>query len=363
MSHILHTISRSGCYYYNRRVPKHAVKAYGNFIRIALSRCPQESEEYAKRLSYVLEGSWRDTTEIRPVDIISIVESYKPRITKLSEIAEYLALRPIDQTPPRVALSAFILIAGDRDVSEYTREDAKLSVRHLTLKGNKTATIRGRINSLSAILNYAYAGLDLDKRNPFSRLIIQNEGGDTSKRETFTHQQLKQGYEHAIASGCQIKLLMPLLGETGCRLAKIVRLKLKDIDLEQGLIHIRPNAVRRLKTRNSKRTLPLVGYARKAMELALKSAEDTNLFPRYIKRGSCQATHASNALKSWLKNDFSLTGHSLRHTFRDRLRAVETPLELIDQIGGWRSITTVGAGSGKGYGIDKLTDWIKKAQT
>ena len=60
MSHIPYTISRSGCYYYNRRVPKHAVKAYGNFIRIALSKCPQESEEYAKRLSYVLEGSWRD---------------------------------------------------------------------------------------------------------------------------------------------------------------------------------------------------------------------------------------------------------------------------------------------------------------
>ena len=121
MSHIPYTISRSGCFYYNRRVPKHAVKAYGNFIRIALSRCPQESEEYAKRLSDVLEGSWRDTTEIRPVDIISIVESYKPRTTKLSEIAEeYLALKPIDLTPPRVALSAFILVSGDRDVSEYT---------------------------------------------------------------------------------------------------------------------------------------------------------------------------------------------------------------------------------------------------
>ncbi len=361
MSHIPYTISRSGCYYYNRRVPKHAVKAYGKFIRVALSKCPQESEEYAKRLSYVLEGSWRNTTEIRPVDISSIVESYKPKTTKLSEIAEeYLALRPIDQTPPRVALSAFILVAGDRDVSEYTREDAKLFVRHLTLKGNKTATIRRRINSLSAILNYAHAELDLDKRNPFSRLIIQNEGNDTSKRGTFTHEQLKQGYEHAIASGSKIKLLMPLLGETGCRLAEIVGLELKDIDLEQGLIHIRPNAVRRLKTRNSKRTLPLVGYARTAMELVLKSADGSYLFPRYIKKGSCQSTHASNALNVWLKKDFGLTGHSLRHTFRDRLRAVECPLELIDQIGGWTSITTVGTGYGDGYGVNKIEQYFQK---
>ena len=320
-----------------------------------------ESEEYAKRLSYVLEGSWRDTTEIRPVDIISIVESYKPRTTKLSEIAEeYLALRPIDQTPPRVALSAFILVAGDRDVSEYTREDAKLFVRHLTLKGNKTATVRRRINSLSAILNYAYAELDLDKRNPFSKLIIQNEGDDTAKRGTFTNQQLKQGYEHAIASGSQIKLLMPLLGESCCRLAEIVGLELKDIDFEQGVIHIRPNAVRRLKTRNSKRTLPLVGYARTAMDLALKSADDTYLFPRYIKKGSCQATHASNALNRWLKQGFGLTGHSLRHTFRDRLRAVECPMDMIDQIGGWKSVSAIGNSYGKGYPLEKLEEWFAR---
>jgi len=45
-----------------------------------------------------------------------------------------------------------------------------------------------------------------------------------------------------------------------------------------------------------------------------------------------RATHALNALGKWLKKD--LTAHSLRHTFRDRLRASGCPLELIDQIGG-----------------------------
>ena len=55
-------------------------------------------------------------------------------------------------------------------------------MRHLTQKGNKTATIRRRINSLSAILNYAYAELDLDKRNPFTKLMIRNEGDDVTKK-------------------------------------------------------------------------------------------------------------------------------------------------------------------------------------
>ena len=281
MSHIPYTLCRSGTYYYNRRVPKHAVKAYGPFIRQALSKCPEEAEAYAKRLGNVLEGSWSNTTSIQPVDIPTILSSFKPRSFQLSEIAEeYLSLRAIDEKPPRVALSGFISLAGDRDVSQYTREDAKLFVRHLEMKGNKTATIRRRINSLSAILNYAYAELDLDKRNPFSRLFIKGEGEDSHKRGTFTNEQLKWGYDKALASGSQIKLLMPLLGETGCRLAEIVGLKLEDIDLENDLIHIRPNSARRLKTRSSQRPLPLVGYAKLAIEQTFKQADETYHLPK-----------------------------------------------------------------------------------
>ena len=211
MSHIQYTIYRSGTYYYNRRVPKHAVEAYGQFIRQALSRDTFEAEALAKRLGYVLEGAWSATTVIQPVNMSTIINSFKPRQSTLSEIAdEYLVLKQIDQTPPRVALATFISLAGDRDVSEYSREDAKLFVHHLQLKGNKTATIRRRINSLSAIMNYAYSELDLDKRNPFTRLFIRNEGDDVFKRGTFTKEQLKLGYAKALASGSAVKLLMPL---------------------------------------------------------------------------------------------------------------------------------------------------------
>ena len=356
MSHIPYTLCRSGTYYYNRRVPKHAVQAYGSFIRQALSKCPEEAEAYAKRLGNVLEGSWSTTTSIQPVDIPTILLSFKPRSFKLSEIAtEYVVVKSIDPRPPRIALQSFISLAGDRDVGEYMREDAKLFLRHLEMSGNKTATIRKRINSISAILNYAYAELDLDKRNPFSRLFIKGEGEDSHKRGTFSNEQLKWGYDKALASGSQIKLLMPLLGETGCRLAEVVGLKLEDIDLVNDLIHIRPNSARRLKTKSSQRTLPLVGYAKLAMEQALKQADDTFLFPRYIRDEKCYATHASNALNKWLKKDFDgLTAHCLRHTFRDRLRAVECPMDLIDQIGGWKSVSSIGNGYGEGYRLEKV---------
>jgi len=126
VSHIQYTICRSGTYYYNRRVPKHAVKSYGLYIRQTLTKDPVEAAAYAKRLGNLLEGSWSNTSRIQPVDLSGIIESFQPRSSLLSEMSEeYLALRQIDQTPPRVALTTFISIAGDRNVSEYTREDAR----------------------------------------------------------------------------------------------------------------------------------------------------------------------------------------------------------------------------------------------
>jgi integrase len=268
---------------------------------------------------------------------------------------EYISLKQIDEKSPRSALATFISLAGDRDVSLYSREDAKLLIHHLELKGNKTTTIRRCINSLSAILNYAYSDLDLDNRNPFTRLFIRNEGHDVFKRGTLSKKQLKAGYDKALASGSTVKLLMPLLGETGCRLSEIVGLRVEDIDMENELIHIRANAARRLKTRGSERTLPLIGYARLAMLQALSQTNEEWLYPRYMKTGKCNANSASASIKKWLKRDFDgLTAHCLRHTMRDRLRAVECPMDMIDQIGGWRSVATIGVGYGEEYSIEAI---------
>ncbi|MDB4222036.1 hypothetical protein N9809_08195 [Amylibacter sp.] len=40
--------------------------------------------------------------------------------------------------------------------------------------------------------------------------------------------------------------------------------------------------------------------------------------------------------------------------FKHRLRAAEVPLEAIDQLGGWSSVSTIGSGYGQGYLIEHL---------
>ena len=44
---------------------------------------------------------------------------------------------------------------------------------------------------------------------------------------------------------------------------------------------------------------------------------------------------------------------------RDRLRAVECPSDMIDQIGGWAT-EGVGQSYGKGYSIEVCLKWVNK---
>ena len=44
---------------------------------------------------------------------------------------------------------------------------------------------------------------------------------------------------------------------------------------------------------------------------------------------------------------------------RDRLRAVECPKEIIDQIGGWSS-GDVGESYGEGFPLDNLNKWCNR---
>jgi integrase len=82
-------------------------------------------------------------------------------------------------------------------------------------------------------------------------------------------------------------------------------------------------------------------------------------FPLYNKTSTTNANSASGALNKWLKvqTGEGYTIHGFRHGMRDRLRAVECPSDIADQIGGW--ITEgIGQGYGEGYSIEILAKWL-----
>ena len=119
-------------------------------------------------------GSFRTGSKL---DYRAAAKSLMPKATLLSDmLKEYLAIRDISDKPVKLAVDALVTVAGDREISDYAREDVRAFLGYMQQRDVKTATVRRRLNSLSAIFNYSYAELDIDKRNPFTRVIIPREG-------------------------------------------------------------------------------------------------------------------------------------------------------------------------------------------
>ena len=95
--------------------------------------------------------------------------------------------------------------------------------------------------------------------------------------------------------------------------------------------------------------------------IAVENATNEFAFPRYCSAEGCKADYARNTLNKWLKKHVpeGCVVHSFRHSMCDRLRAVECPSDMIDQIGGW---TTAGVGQryGKGYNLQIREGYIRQ---
>jgi hypothetical protein len=206
-----HTIIRGRVYYFQLRVPKQHQQAYGPLVRARLSECRKEAAILASHLSQLLKQAWSSNTKV-VVCIEQALRSARPAKTTFAAVAaEYIAARRVDHKSSMVAVRALLTVAGDREVQSYKRDDARALLAYLQTNGNKTTTVRRRFNTITAILNYAYQELEIDKRNPFSKMTIVGEGLDAVKRGKFTEQELHDGYEQYMKSLTGIPLLFSIL--------------------------------------------------------------------------------------------------------------------------------------------------------
>lgn len=140
--------------------------------------------------------------------------------------------------------------------------------------------------------------------------------------------------------------------ETGARPSEIVNLDAGRIMLTANIPHIRIKPEGRLlKNEVSERDIPLVGMALEAMR------RNPEGFPRYFDSGS---TLSGTLMKHFKARDLLPSEehsiYSLRHSFKDRLKNVLAPEELIDETMG-HSIDKPKYGDG--YGLQKKLEFIQ----
>ena len=224
---------------------------------------------------------------------------------------------------------------------------------------------------ITAVVTHAIREMDIAVANAFTALHwpeeenvamdLRNPLPDT----IVSQMQIKL----ATARNEELRLIWSVLASTGARLGEIAGLTLDDIKLDQDIPHIliQPNAVRRLKTNSSNRSVPLSVTAQAALREALSGVEgpDPNapVFPRYARKRGADALSAvlMKNLRTITK-DKRLSVHGLRHRVSDRLREAGSPTEVRQGfLGHANQAIAERVYGGREARLREFHDWVVKA--
>ena len=359
-----HVMNRAGIYYYVRRIPADLKKHY-SVKRLCFSLRTKSHSQAMRTASSVhqrLEDYWLGL-RLQQMDIPAIhlvktddVEDTSPLMIDAVEM--YLSIKgKDDRTFIRTARrngEYVSKVLGNRPITSYSSSEAAQFRDWCFEQGMNINTVKRVFASVRSIINLTMREHGIEGSNAFSGTFMPDRG-DASTRQPIPIDKLRVIQKACQTTDDEPRWLVALISDTGMRLSEAAGLAREDIVLDADIPHviIRPHPWRRLKTKGSERTLPLVGASLWAAERALEvSQQSPYLFPRYCNDKGCKANSASAALNKWLKQTIGdgYVMHSFRHSMRDRLRAVNCPSEMIDQIGGW-SKSSVGECYGEGYSL------------
>ena len=254
-------------------------------------------------------------------------------------------------------------LCGNKPLSQYTRQDALHFRDWLVARGLTGSSVTRNFSYLKAVINFALSEYALDVRNPFVGVYHDRSAG------VLTRKPIPIEDIRAVQSRCRsidddLRWLIAIISDTGMRLAEGAGLLKSDIILDSEIpyISLKPHPWRRLKTASSQRDIPIVGASLwAAQRLSEAFLDSPYAFPRYNSKNITNSNSASAALNKWLHPYVpkGCTMHSFRHSMRDRLRVVQCPSDIADQIGGWTS-TGVGRGYGSGYPLAVVQNWLHR---
>jgi integrase len=197
-------------------------------------------------------------------------------------------------------------------------------------------------------------------------LRIAGLGEDSKVRGVFDTSQLSTLINECKKKNDDVRWLLALQIDLGCRLAEVTGLALSDLHLNTDLPYVsfKVHPWRSLKSKSSTSTrdVPLVGVSLWAANKIVDSARKGQIyaFPHYTNGSECNANYASATLNKWIRSlGIDKTTHELRHTIRDRLRQANAPKSIQDAVGGW-SKEDIGDNYGLGYGLEQLKGWLNK---
>ena len=385
------TFVKNGIFYFSRRVPKDLQEHYLS-PRIAYSlrtRSPSIARTRAIRDAQQLDEYWyhlrlRDRRlpgqsrlrlgggdAVAPVQAMTPVapQAHPETVTLTEAVGIYLKLKGKGKAityhrAAERACGALLDVVGDKDITAYTKADANKLRDALVERKLAGSSITRMLGTVRSVVNFAASECGVTIHNPFGNVYFDRKAG-VEESQPIPTEIIPDIQAKCLKLDDEVRWLVALVSDTGMRLAEGAGLLRSDFKLECSTPHvvIQEHPWRRLKTSSSARVVPLVGASLWAAKRILEQPEEAPFaFPRYNRSDCTNSNSASGALNKWLRPMVPerCSMHSFRHSMRDRLRAVECPADIVDQIGGWQT-EGVGHSYGKGYPIDVLSKWMLAA--
>ncbi|MDC0649898.1 tyrosine-type recombinase/integrase [Alphaproteobacteria bacterium] len=355
-------------YYFNRRVPKD-VQAHYKASRIII--CLKTSRKYqairaARSIAQRLEDYWM-SLRLANLDIpaFHLLKSEPQKLSQyscmtLSEALElYLRLKGFNKGKvfrrgAERNIQSVVDVLSDRPLDEYSSSDAAAYRDYLLKRGLTTNSVKRNFTTIRSVINLAIQEHGLECRNALSKVYLPDLD-DAKKRKPIPIESIREIQQECMSIDDEARWLVALISDTGMRLSEAAGLHIDDIKLDCEIPHInlKPHSWRGLKTRGSQRQIPVVGASLwAAKRVKANNTVSPYAFPRYTSAKGTNANSASAAINKWLKPRVpeGCVIHSFRHSLRDRLRAVQCPSDMIDQIGGW-STAVVGQSYGEEHSL------------
>lgn len=227
------------------------------------------------------------------------------------------------ENPRKKAVKNFVDIVGDKPIAEITRDDM-LDFRAWWIN----RLIEEDMTPNSANKDFVHLGDVLKTVNSLKRLgltlplgdLTVKDDGDGKKRPSFTVEWLrdvilKPGALDGLNE--EARAILKIMINTGARPSEIAALTKNTIHLTHNVPHISIEAEdRQLKTKRSKRVIPLVGVSLEAMR------EFPEGFPRYrLSSATLSATVNKFLRENKLTPSDDHVMYSIRHTMEDRMIA------------------------------------------
>ena len=269
---------------------------------------------------------------------------------------------------PRIkAVRNFVKVVGDKELTKITRNDAldfrswwQTRILDEELNAN---TANKDLGHICVIVKVIDEKLRIGISNPFQNLHISEEN-DGSERKSFDPDYVQNTLlNKKLLAGLnrECRMMLFAMADTGCGFNELTGLdpNLSEINLNAPIpyIDIKPNEHRALKTSRQKndyrrRQMPLVGSALYAFQ------QCPNGFATY--RGK-QDT-ASTTINKFLRENGLLpsenhSAYSLRHTFEDRLTAIEPPDKVAARLMGHKYGRP---DYGEGPSLEQKHRWLMK---